>query len=48
VLAANDDINSSNNFQSSFTYAVTGGTLYCITVDGYGTSGYGTGILDVR
>ena len=26
----------------------SGGTLYCITVDGYGSTGYGTGILDVR
>jgi hypothetical protein len=48
-LAANDDISGSNK-QSSFTYAVTGGTLYCITVDGFGTnsSSYGTGLLDVR
>jgi hypothetical protein len=48
-LAANNDISGSNK-QSSFTYAVTGGTLYCITVDGFGTnsSSYGTGLLDVR
>jgi hypothetical protein len=48
-LAANNDISGSNK-QSSLTYAVTGGTLYCITVDGFGTnsSSYGTGLLDVR
>ena len=44
-LASNDDI--SGGTQSAFVYTVTGGTLYCITVDGYGGA-IGTGLLDVR
>ena len=44
VLASNDD---GSGTQSVFVYGVTAGTLYCVTVDGYGGA-TGNWKLDIR
>lgn len=46
-MGANDDVTFSTAW-SRFTYGVTGGNLYCITVDGYNSSAFGAWKFDVR